>query len=186
MASHLSVGDWFVCLALPGVACRSNGLGPLALAEDAWGSQGLGLVSVVKMFLIASRPPLFFPFNGHSRFCAINHIDANNRGILCFGRNRAAWGSSAVALALHRRSGVAPRLRRISPCAAAANARDAIAGKTRGKGGFKAFPENSARLRRDQRRGNGNRLHGMQERVDSLQGACIFETVYNAINSVYP
>lgn len=75
--------------ALPflGVACRSNGSGPLALAEDAWGSWGLGLVSVLKMFLIASCPPLFFAFNGHSRFCAINHIDANNRGILCFGKN---------------------------------------------------------------------------------------------------
>ena len=46
-------------LPFPGVARRSDGSGPPASAEDARGGRGLGLVSVAKMFLIASQAQLF-------------------------------------------------------------------------------------------------------------------------------
>lgn len=46
-------------LPFPGAARRSDGSGPPAPAEDARGGWQRGLVSAVKIFLIASRPPLF-------------------------------------------------------------------------------------------------------------------------------
>lgn len=138
------------------------------------------------MFLIASHPPLFLhlmviPDSALStasiqiigEYCVLGGIELS--GVDPWWHSPCTRGSS-----------VSPRLGWIRPCAAAANARDAIVGKTTGKGGFKAFPENSAQVLRGQRRGDGNRLRSAQERADSLRGACIFESVYNAINSVYP
>lgn len=141
---------------------------------------GLGGENVLKRF----SSPVVFAFNGNSGFCAINRVDTNKRGILCFGRNRAAQGGSAVALALRRRVQHIPEAQ--ADPALRLMLGMPVAGKTMEKGGFKAFLENSAQVLRGHHRGDGKGLRSAQERADSLRGACIFESVYNAINSVYP
>lgn len=83
-------------------------------------------------------------------------------------------------------SSVSLKMGWIQPCAGADDAWDATVGKTMGKGDFKVFPENSTQVLRGPHRSNGNRLRGAQEQADSSRGACIFKSVYNAINSVYP
>ena len=187
-----TVGLSFVCRRLvclpcpsPGAAGRSDGSGPPGAGRGCSGRSGL--VSVAKIFWIASHPLGILEFSGdiqappgqgplqpalgdpawaggwtgwptelpsnpcHAGILGFNGDSELSTASMQIIREYRILGGIELSGADPRRhspcagaSQISPRLGRIQPCAAAAGARGAGAGRTAGKGGLKAFLENSA------------------------------------------